>query len=80
MNTRNSEYLLDRKNQEINNLRRDNGYLADALFRKDYELNELRRQLVDADKTNNFLSITLGVVPLATIVFTFYAIRLISGV
>ncbi len=74
-----SEYTLDRKNQEINNLRRDNGYLADALFRKDYELHELRRQVDDADKMNRFLSITMGIILLAFIAFALYAVRLAAG-
>jgi hypothetical protein len=78
-NERISEYTLDRKNQEINNLRRDNGYLADALFRKDYELNELRRQVDDADKMNRFLSITMGIILLAFIAFALYAVRLAAG-
>ncbi len=80
MNERVMEYSKDRLNQQIRDLMRENGHFKDLLFRKDVELNELRRQLVDADKTNNFLSVILGVVLLATIVFTFYAIRLISGV
>ena len=80
VNERVMEYSKDRLNQQIRDLMRENGHLRDALFRKDFELNELRRQMDDAEKTHNFLSVTLGVVLLAFMICTVYAIRLAAQV
>lgn len=74
-----SEYNKDRLNKQIRDLVRDNGHLRDTIFRKDYELNAMRRQIEDADKMSNFLSITMGIILLAFIVFALYAVKLASG-
>jgi len=74
-----SEYNKDRLNKEIRDLVRDNGHLRDTIFRKDYELNAMRRQIEDADKMSNFLSITMGIILVAFIVFALYAVKLASG-
>ena len=74
-----SEYSKDRLNKQIRDLVRDNGHLRDTIFRKDYELNAMRRQMEDADKMSNFLSITMGIILLAFIVFALYAVKLASG-
>jgi hypothetical protein len=74
-----SEYSKDRLNKQIRDLVRDNGHLRDTIFRKDYELNAMRRQIEDADKMSNFLSITMGIILLAFIVFALYAVKLASG-
>jgi hypothetical protein len=39
----------------------------------------MRRQIEDADKMSNFLSITMGIILLAFIVFALYAVKLASG-
>jgi hypothetical protein len=74
-----SEYNKDRLNKQIRDLVRDNGHLRDTIFRKDYELNAMRRQIEDADKMSNFLSITMGIILVAFIVFALYAVKLASG-
>ena len=74
-----SEYSKDRLNKQIRDLVRDNGHLRDTIFRKDHELNQLRRQIEDADKMSNFLSITMGIILLAFIVFTCYALIISRG-
>ena len=74
-----SEYSKDRLNKQIRDLVRDNGHLRDTIFRKDHELNQLRRQIEDADKMSNFLSITMGIILLAFIFFALYAVKLASG-
>jgi predicted RNase H-like nuclease (RuvC/YqgF family) len=74
-----SEYSKDRLNKQIRDLVRDNGHLRDTIFRKDHELNQLRRQIEDADKMSNFLSITMGIILVAFIVFALYAVKLASG-
>ena len=74
-----SEYSKDRLNKQIRDLVRENGHLKDSLFRKDYELNQLRRQMEDADKMSNFLSITMGIILLAFIVFACYALIISRG-
>jgi hypothetical protein len=74
-----SEYSKDRLNKQIRDLVRDNGHLRDTIFRKDYELNAMRRQIEDADKMSNFLSITMGIILVAFIVFALYAVKLASG-
>ena len=80
MNDKTMEFSKDRLNKQIRDLVRDNGNLRDTIFRKDLELNAVRRELADADKTHTFLSVTLGISLLAFLVFSLYAIRLISGV
>ena len=74
-----SEYTLDRKNREIKELRRDNGYLADLLFRKNKELRETKQQLEEADSTTIFLGITLAGVFTAFIILALYAIDISRG-
>jgi predicted RNase H-like nuclease (RuvC/YqgF family) len=74
-----SEHNKDRLNKQIRDLVRENGHLRDTIFRKDYELNQLRRQMEDADKMSNFLSITMGIILVAFIVFALYAVKLASG-
>jgi hypothetical protein len=74
-----SEYNKDRLNKQIRDLVRENGHLKDSLFRKDLELNAVRRQIEDADKMSNFLSITMGIILVAFIVFALYAVKLASG-
>jgi len=74
-----SEYSKDRLNKQIRDLVRDNGHLRDTIFRKDHELNQLRRQIEDADKMSNFLSITMGIILVAFIVFTCYALIISRG-
>ena len=74
-----SEYSKDRLNKQIRDLVRENGHLRDTIFRKDYELNAMRRQIEDADKMSNFLSITMGIILVAFIVFALYAVKLASG-
>jgi hypothetical protein len=74
-----SEYSKDRLNKQIRDLVRDNGHLRDTIFRKDYELNAMRRQIEDADKMSNFLSITMGIILLAFIVFACYALIISRG-
>jgi hypothetical protein len=74
-----SEYNKDRLNKQIRDLVRDNGHLRDTIFRKDYELNQLRRQMGDADKMSNFLSITMGIILLAFIFFACYALIISRG-
>jgi hypothetical protein len=73
------EFSKDRLNKQIRDLVLENGHLKDTIFRKDYELNQLRRQMEDADKMSNFLSITMGIVLVAFIVFALYAVKLASG-
>jgi len=72
------EFSRDRLNKQIRELVRENGYLKDSLFRKDLELNAVRRELADADKTHTFLSVTLGISLLAFLIFSLYAIRLVG--
>jgi len=72
------EFSRDRLNKQIQELVRENGHLKDSLFRKDLELNAVRRELADADKTHTFLSVTLGISLLAFLVFSLYAIRLVG--
>ena len=79
MNDKTMEFSKDRLNKQIRDLMRENGHLKDSLFRKDYELNQLRRQMEDADKMSNFLSITMGIILLAFVVFALYAVKLTSG-
>jgi predicted RNase H-like nuclease (RuvC/YqgF family) len=74
-----SEYSKDRLNKQIRDLVRDNGHLRDTIFRKDHELNQLRRQIEDADKMSNFLSITMGIILVAFIVFACYALIISRG-
>jgi hypothetical protein len=74
-----SEYNKDRLYKQIRELVRDTGHLRDTIFRKDYELNAMRRQIEDADKMSNFLSITMGIILLAFIFFALYAVKLASG-
>jgi hypothetical protein len=74
-----SEYSKDRLNKQIRDLVRDNGHLRDTIFRKDYELNAMRRQIEDADKMSNFLSITMGIILVAFIVFACYALIISRG-
>jgi len=79
VNDKTMEYSKDRLNKQIRELVRENGHLRDTIFRKDYELNQLRRQMEDADKMSNFLSITMGIILVAFIVFALYAVKLASG-
>jgi predicted RNase H-like nuclease (RuvC/YqgF family) len=79
VNDKTMEFSKDRLNKQIRDLVRENEHLKDSLFRKDYELNQLRRQMEDADKTSNFLSITMGIILVAFIVFALYAVKLASG-
>ena len=72
------EFLKDRLDKQIRDLVRENGHLKDSLFRKDLELNAVRRELADADKTHTFLSVTLGISLLAFLVFSLFAIRLVG--
>ena len=72
------EFSRDRLNKQIRDLVRDNGNLRDTIFRKDLELNAVRRELADADKTHTFLSVTLGISLLAFLIFSLYAIRLVG--
>jgi len=72
------EFSRDRLNKQIQELVRENGHLKDSLFRKDLELNAVRRELADADKTHTFLSVTLGISLLAFLVFSFDVIRLVG--
>ena len=72
------EFLKDRLDKQIRELTRENGHLRDTVFRKDCELNAVRLQLADADKTHTFLSVVLGIVLLAFLVFSLYAVRLIG--
>lgn len=78
MSDKTMEFLKDRLDKQIRDLTRENGYLRDTVFRKDCELNAVRLQLADADKTHTFLSVLLGVVLLAFLVFSLYAVRLIG--
>ena len=78
MNDKTMEFSRDRLNKQIRDLVRDNGNLRDTIFRKDLELNAVRRELADADKTHTFLSVTLGISLLAFLVFSLYAIRLLG--
>jgi hypothetical protein len=79
VNDKTMEFSKDRLNKQIRDLMLENGHLKDSLFRKDYELNQLRRELADADKMSNFLSITMGIILLAFVVFALYAVKLTSG-
>ena len=79
MSDKTMEFLKDRLDKQIRDLTRENGHLRDTVFRKDCELNAVRLQLADADKTHTFLSVLLGVVLLAFLVFSLYAVRLIGG-
>ena len=79
VNDKTMEYSKDRLNKQIRDLVRENGHLKDTIFRKDYELNQLRRQMEDADNMSNFLSITMGIILVAFIVFALYAVKLASG-
>ena len=79
MSTPLNEYTLNRKNSEIHDLMRDNGYLRDTIFRKDCELSVMRRQMEDAEKTHRFLSVILGVVLLAFLIFSLYTLRVVLG-
>ena len=72
------EFLKDRLDKQIRELTRENGHLRDTIFRKDCELNAVRLELADADKTHTFLSVVLGIVLLAFLVFSLYAVRLIG--
>ena len=72
------EFLKDRLDKQIRDLTRENGHLRDTVFRKDCELNAVRLQLADADKTHTFLSVTLGITLLLLFVFLLYAVRLIG--
>jgi len=78
VNDKTMEFSKDRLNKQIRELVRENGHLKDSLFRKDLELNAVRRELADADKTHTFLSVTLGISLLAFLVFSLYAIRLVG--
>ena len=78
MNDKTMEFSRDRLNKQIRDLVRDNGNLRDTIFRKDLELNAVRRELADADKTHTFLSVTLGISLLAFLIFSLYAIRLVG--
>jgi hypothetical protein len=73
------EFLKDRLDKQIRELTRENGHLRDTVFRKDCELNAVRLQLADADKTHTFLSVTLGITLLLLFVFSLYAVRLVGG-
>ena len=73
-----SEFSKDRLDKQIRELTRENGHLRDTIFRKDCELNAVRLQLADADKTHTFLSVTLGITLLLLFVFLLYAVRLIG--
>ena len=77
MSTPLNEYTLNRKNSEIQDLMRDNGYLRDTVFRKDCELTAMRRQMEDAEKTHRFLSVLLGVILLAFLIFSLYTLRVV---
>ena len=72
------EFLKDRLDKQIRDLTRENGHLRDTIFRKDLELNAVRLELADADKTHTFLSVTLGITLLLLFVFSLYAVRLIG--
>jgi hypothetical protein len=74
-----SEYTLDRKNREIKELRRDNGYLADSLFRKDMELREMKHRLEEADSTTIFLGIAFAVTLIAFIILALHALTISRG-
>ena len=74
-----SEYTLDRKNREIKELRRDNGYLADSLFRKDKELRETKQRLEDEDRTTIFLGIAFAVTLIAFIILALHALTISRG-
>ncbi len=74
-----SEYTLDRKNREIKELRRDNGYLADSLFRKDKELRETKQRLEEADSTTIFLGIAFAVTLIAFIILALHALTISRG-
>jgi len=78
VNDKTMEFSRDRLNKQIRELVRDNGNLRDTIFRKDLELNAVRRELADADKTHTFLSVTLGISLLAFLIFSLYAIRLVG--
>ena len=78
MNDKTMEFSRDRLNKQIRELVRENGHLRDTIFRKDLELNAVRRELADADKTHTFLSVTLGISLLAFLVFSLFAIRLVG--
>ena len=78
VNDKTMEFSKDRLNKQIRELVRENGHLKDSLFRKDLELNAVRRELADANKTHTFLSVTLGISLLAFLVFSLYAIRLVG--
>jgi hypothetical protein len=78
VNDKTMEFSRDRLNKQIRDLVRDNGNLRDTIFRKDLELNAVRRELADADKTHTFLSVTLGISLLAFLVFSLFAIRLVG--
>jgi len=74
-----SEYTLDRKNREIKELRRDNGYLADSLFRKDKELRETKQRLEDGDRTTIFLGMAFAVTLIAFIILALHALTISRG-
>ena len=74
-----SEYTLDRKNREIKELRRDNGYLADSLFRKDKELRETKQRLEEADSTTIFLGIAFAGTLIAFIILALHALTISRG-
>ena len=78
VNDKTMEFSRDRLNKQIRDLVRENGHLKDSLFRKDLELNAVRRELADADKTHTFLSVTLGISLLAFLIFSLFAIRLVG--
>jgi len=78
VNDKTMEFSRDRLNKQIRELVRENGHLRDTIFRKDLELNAVRRELADADKTHTFLSVTLGISLLAFLVFSLFAIRLVG--
>jgi len=78
VNDKTMEFSKDRLNKQIRDLVRENEHLRDTIFRKDLELNAVRRELADADKTHTFLSVTLGISLLAFLIFSLYAIRLVG--
>ena len=78
VNDKTMEFSRDRLNKQIRDLVRENEHLKDSLFRKDLELNAVRSELADADKTHTFLSVTLGISLLAFLIFSLFAIRLVG--
>lgn len=67
--------LIERANNELRELVRQNSFLKDSLFRKDKELIDLQKKMADAQDEMRFLSIALGVLILVLIGITLIAIK-----